>query len=53
MVQTKKMQDIMQNQCDIMQNQSVETDNGANKENASDIMQNQNDADGGYYAKPK
>ena len=28
---------------DIMQNQSVEMDNGANKENASDIMQNQCD----------
>ena len=28
-----------------MQNQSVEMDNGANKENASDIMQNQNDVD--------
>ena len=50
-VQTKDMDENMANDCaknreasDIMQNQSVETDNGANKENASDIMQNQNEA---------
>ena len=46
-VQTKDTDENMANDCakngeasDIMQNQSVETDNGANKENASDIMQN-------------
>ena len=51
-VQTKDTDENMANDCakngeasDIMQNQSVETDNGANKENASDIMQNQNDAE--------
>ena len=49
-VETKDMDENMANDCakngeasDIMQNQSVETDNGANKENASDIMQNQCD----------
>ena len=50
-VQTKDTDENMANDCakngeasDIMQNQSIETDNGANKENASDIMQNQNEA---------
>ena len=49
-VETRDMDENMANDyaknreaSDIMQNQSVEMDNGANKENASDIMQNQCD----------